>query len=165
METKETAYIERLRELWPMWPDEIEAPRIALLLIEEAVKECPNSAQLWCMRGDFIQVSPDDMDYDLLESLYSYSRAMEIDPAYSDAFESIGYYYDVIRADPASAEKPFRKAIEFGTGYDSYVGLARVLAQLDRRREAIQWLSADKCPFHDQLDIRLVRDEITEGSS
>jgi thioredoxin-like negative regulator of GroEL len=43
--------------------------------------------------------------------------------------------------DPQSAEPAFRKAVDLGARSDSYVGLAQVLAELNRTEEALKLLA------------------------
>ena len=40
---------------------------------------------------------------------------------------------------------------------------AQVLAERGRREEALEILSPDNCPFHDEIDIQIIRDEIVDG--
>jgi cytochrome c-type biogenesis protein CcmH/NrfG len=54
-------------------------PRL-LKLVEAAIAEYPNSAALWNLRGDLIQVSDDDGSYSLGDALASYRQALLLDP-------------------------------------------------------------------------------------
>ena len=55
---KESEYIEKL---FALWPTEGETSDEALALADEAVRAHPASAKLWCMRGDLIQLGPEDI--------------------------------------------------------------------------------------------------------
>ncbi len=156
----ETDYIERIKSLLP---DEGEVAVEVLELVEKAVSEHPESAKLWCLRGDLIQMASLKANYELEDALKSYERALEIDSSKAEAYESIGYYEDAVMSNPTSAESPFRKAIEFGAGRDSYYGLARVLAELNRNAEALEVISPENCPFSDTAEIKEIRTEIKEG--
>jgi hypothetical protein len=57
----------------------------------------------------------------------------------------------------------FRKAIELGAGAGSWVGLARVLAEMGRREEALTLLAADTCPHASVREVVDVRGEIKDG--
>jgi uncharacterized protein HemY len=61
------------------------------------------------------------------------------------------------------AESAFRKAISVGGDAESYYGLARVLAELNRTDEALQLISDVECPYFDEPDLLMLRDEIASG--
>jgi tetratricopeptide (TPR) repeat protein len=160
MSLTETDYV---REIKSLLPEEGEVAVEVLELMEKAVAEYPDSSKLWCWRGDLIQMAALEAGYELDDALKSYERALEIDPINAEAYESIGYYEDVIMSDSTSAESPFRKAIELGAGRDSYYGLARVLAELNRNLEALEVISPENCPYHDADEIQEIKTEIESG--
>ncbi|MBI3191455.1 MAG: hypothetical protein HYZ36_02235 [Pedosphaera parvula] len=131
-------------------------------LIEEAVRVYPDSARLWQIRGDMIQLGSEGSPYALSEALVSYQKAISIDPRFARAHESIGYYFDVIEVDLERAEAAFRAAIDCGGEASSYAGLARVLAELGRGRERALEVVAG-CPTQDCSIIREIREEIELG--
>lgn len=145
------------------WPKGKEASSEILALAEEAVSAFPQSAKLWCMRGDLIQMSALEANYELADATASYQQAVTVDPLFGEAYESIGYYYDVVEINFAVSELAFRKAVELGEGQDSYFGLARVLAEQGKRDEALAALAPENCPFHSEFEIEILRDEIAEG--
>lgn len=159
MDSKELEFIEKLKAVYPKH----EATPEVLALAELAVTECPESAKLWCLRGDLIQLGSAESNYKLDDSLQSYKKALKIDPSNSEAHESIGYFYDVHSDNLESAEKSFRKAIKCGAGKDSYYGLARVLAELNRKREALEILESNNCPYCNEAEIKEIRNEISSG--
>lgn len=73
----EDDYISRLRAGWPKYSN---ASLEIIALADEAVHAFPNSARMWVMRGDLIQISPKSGPYPLEEALRSYQRAAEIAP-------------------------------------------------------------------------------------
>lgn len=160
MMLSEADYIEKIKSLLPK---EGDVTVEVLEMMEKALVEYPENAEFWCWRGDLIQMSSHDADYELEDALKSYKRAIEIDPLNAEAYESIGYYEDVIMDNQASAENPFRKAIEFGAGRDSYYGLARVLAELNRATEALEIISPENCPYYETEEIQEIKTEIEEG--
>ncbi len=160
MSLTETDYV---REIKALLPEEGEVAVEVLELMEKAVAEYPNSSKLWCWRGDLIQMAALEANYELDDALKSYERALEIDPTNAEAYESIGYYEDAIMSNPVSAESPFRKAIELGAGRDSYYGLARVLAELNRNTEALEVISSENCPYYETAEIQEIKTEIEEG--
>jgi len=101
-----------------------------LELVERALEVHPDSIELWCLRGDLIQISNDEGRYRLEDAEASYTRAAEIDPEDPEAFESLGFYYDAICADPGKAEPFFRRAIDLGADESAHEGLAEVMAEL-----------------------------------
>jgi tetratricopeptide (TPR) repeat protein len=163
MTTSEQSYIDRIAAQWPRKWGESKASLALVTLVEEAVSTFPKSAQLWCIRGDLVQLAPIEAQYGLADALLSYQTAIEIDPLFAEAYESIGYYYNVIDEDFAVCEAAFRKAIEFGSGMHSYVGLARVLAEQGKLDEALTILAPDYCPFHSEIEIDILREEIEAG--
>jgi tetratricopeptide (TPR) repeat protein len=156
----EADYIQKIKSLLPK-DGEVDVE--VLELMEKAVNDYPDNAELWCWRGDLIQMASLNTNYELEDALKSYKRALEIDPLNAEAFESIGYYEDAIMDNPTSAESPFRKAIELGAGRDSYYGLARVLAELNRATEALEVISPKNCPYYETKEILEIKTEIKEG--
>lgn len=134
-----------------------------IALIDEAVSLYPQSSALWCLRGHLIQVGEDDMEYELSEALSSYTKAIEVDPSCAEAYEAIGYYYDVVDYDPEKAMVAFERAVELGAGVDSYVGLARVMAELKQDKKGIQAF-LNNSPFRDTQEVKDIWAEISDGT-
>jgi tetratricopeptide (TPR) repeat protein len=103
----------------------------ALALLDEALTRFPESAALWCLRGDVHQLGEgeDGAAYETAET--SYLKAAELDPRNPEPHESLGHLYDAILDEPQRAAECFRKAISLGAGDSAREGLAEVLAQLD----------------------------------
>ncbi|EEF62936.1 hypothetical protein [Pedosphaera parvula] len=152
----ESDYIKKISYQWPRM--RAKSADDLLPLVEEAIRAYPTSAKLHCMRGDLIQLS-DGPGYGLEDAAASYEQALKVDANFAEAHESIGYYCDVISHDLQLAEAAFRRAIELGAGVDSYVGLARVLAELGHDTQAILKF-LDGCPFRDSAKILEIRSEI-----
>ena len=87
-----------------------EVPLETIELADEAVRACPRSPKLWCVRGNLIELGPESSPHGLDEALRSYQRALEIDPHFSEGWEEIGHYYDAILGDQAGAQPYFRRA-------------------------------------------------------
>jgi tetratricopeptide (TPR) repeat protein len=133
-------------------------------VLERHLNESPNDERLWDARGDYIQrYGGNDEKLSFEEAKLSYLRAIECNEKYARAYESLGYFYDVVEDDYKVAEKYFRKSISIEATVDSYKGLARVIAQQNRTHDAIQVLSEDQCPFSDDIDILILKDEIQDG--
>ena len=94
---KASDYIEKLSTTWPT---EGETSADALALADEAVRAYPNSAKLWCMRGDLIQLGSADIPYSLEDALACYERAFSIDPNFAEGHEEIGHFYDAVMPTP-----------------------------------------------------------------
>jgi hypothetical protein len=103
----EDEYISRLRAGWPQGSD---ASSHVIALADEAVRALPQSARLWVMRGDLIQLGPESCPQPLAEALASYQRAVQIAPDCSEAWEEIGHYYDVVLNDEEGARPYFERA-------------------------------------------------------
>jgi Tfp pilus assembly protein PilF len=109
-----------------------KATLAALHMIEEGLKIFPQSARLWILRGDLIQLSDEEAPYSPDDALTSYHTALEYEPSSIEAHESIGRFLDAVLDKPAEAEPYFRKAILLGGSETAEEGLAQVLEQLGR---------------------------------
>jgi tetratricopeptide (TPR) repeat protein len=94
-------YIQKLQAI----PQEFETPPERYDLIEEAIRAHPRSATLWCLRGAFIQLGPDDGRYVLEDALESYRKAIEVEPECAEGWEELGHYYDVHLDDGTEARR------------------------------------------------------------
>lgn len=101
---EEDAYIEKLKSSYPT--EGGETSNQALALADEAVRAFPNSAKLWCIRGDLIQLGAGEPTYEIANALASYEQAVAVDPKCMEAYEEIGYFYDSVMDDVERA-KPF----------------------------------------------------------
>ncbi len=64
------------------------------------------------------------------ESIKCYRQALECDPTFASAYESLGWALDSYFSDFKNARRNFELAIENGAGDSARIGLARVLAQM-----------------------------------
>jgi hypothetical protein len=55
-----------------------------------AVRDFPNSAMLWFLRGRLISMSPADYLFSKLDAITSFEKAIELDPTFADACEQLG---------------------------------------------------------------------------
>ncbi len=154
----ESSYIQRIRALCNLAEPDLDG---ALALAKEATAACPRSAHLHCVLGDLLQLAGDDSDA-LEDSLASYTRALEVDPEFSDAFSSIGYFHDVVMGDLAAAESAFRAALRAGPHEEAIVGLARVLTQLGHPRHEVAAL-LDSAIDPMSARVNQIRAEINDG--
>jgi uncharacterized protein YecE (DUF72 family) len=74
----EIEYIVALETQWPQGPP---ASREVLSLASLAVRDFPDSARLWFLRGQLLQMRPDDYIFSGLDAACSFERALELDPA------------------------------------------------------------------------------------
>jgi tetratricopeptide (TPR) repeat protein len=81
-----------------------------IALADRAVEAFPRSSRLWCLRGDFIQLGPENCPQSLDDALNSFRRAIEIDPGFAEAWEEIGHFCYAVLDDEAGAEPCFREA-------------------------------------------------------
>lgn len=155
----ESEYIELLGDLWPT--NENGTSPEAMRVAASAVAEHPESAKLWCMLGDLIQVAPLGVSSSSHHPRECYEKAIAIDSAMPEAWESLGYFLDVINDDYAGAERAFRRALELEPSPTTYAGLARVLAEQGREEEALSLL--EPCTFSSDPEVQEMRNEIQEG--
>ena len=132
-----------------------------LRLAEQAVSDYPRVAKFWCIRGDLIQLAPERYTLGRNDVLASYVMALVLDTRFAEAYESIGYFLDTYDDNFIIAEAAFRKAIKIRPTPDSYAGLARVLAEQHRSKEALQILK--RCPFSKNAKITELIQEIKDG--
>ena len=151
---------EQTRTIGPRkWPTPI-----GVQLVEQALAEHPQSCRLWNRRGDLIQLLDEgSASHSLTAARDSYERARSADPNDPESYESLGYFFDAVEARIEEAERMFRRAIDLGAGAGSWAGLARVLAELGRRGEALTLLAPETCPHANVQDVVNVRDEIEDG--
>ena len=110
---KESDYIEKL---FTLWPTKGETSAEALALADEAVRAYPDSAKLWCMLGDLIQLGLANIPYSLEDALACYERAVSIDPNFAEGHEEIGHFYDAVMPNPRRARRALREAARIRKG-------------------------------------------------
>ena len=100
----ESEYIAELKAQWPKGPT---ASREVLSLACLAVRDLPNSAMLWFLRGQLISMSPADYLFSKLDAITSFEKAIELDPTFADAREHLERYHAGSRSDlKREAAKP-----------------------------------------------------------
>ena len=112
-----------------------QAGRQVLDMVEDAVRLHPDSAELWCLRGDVILLADEDEGYSVDEAATSYLEANRLAPDDPEPLESLGHFYDAVMDDPREAEGFFRRALELGAGDSAREGLAEALEQLEGERD------------------------------
>ena len=160
-ELNEEHHIHRITDLRRL-TNGSETPVQVFREIEDALAAHPDSPALWCMRGDSIQLGPEDSPYSLEDALLSYEKALMIDSSFPDAHESIGYYFDVIDIDLGRSEAAFREAIRCGAGDNSVAGLARVLSERGHPTSQILSLIDQHDVEHSPV-LQDIREEIEGG--
>jgi tetratricopeptide (TPR) repeat protein len=111
----ENDYIEELKKRWPRTDD---AALEVIARADEATCAFPRSPKLWCMRGNLIELGPENSPYSLDDALTSYKRAIEIDPQFVEAWEEIGYFYRNVLDDEDNAKPYFREAERLTGNHD-----------------------------------------------
>lgn len=105
----ESEYIAELKTQWPKGPT---APRHVLSLACLAVRDFPNSAMLWFLRGRLISMSPADYLFSKLDAITSFEKAIELDPTFADACKQLGHQREGTGDHPEGAPEFHRKADE-----------------------------------------------------
>jgi len=164
MRMSEEDYISELRDRWPRGED-VCASREVLVIAERAVADYPRSVQLLWMRGDLLQVAPEEYASQEDPAEY-YRRALAIDPANAEIWEDLGYYLDALEDDFDEAIAAFERAFALGAGAASSYGLARCLAQKGDRKAALEAIAAafagSPGAEHRKL-LEELRSEVVEG--
>lgn len=106
----EAEYISELLKRWPRDHASQEPTRETIDMTQEAVENFPKSAKLWVMRGDLLQLVNFELDVPLNESSKCYRQAIKADPFFAEAYEEMGYFLDVVMANPRKAKRYFDKA-------------------------------------------------------
>jgi hypothetical protein len=84
----EADYIGALKARWPQGRT---ASREVLSLAAEAVRDFPQSATLWFLRGQLIWMAPPDYIFSRLDAVCSFEEAIRLDPSLTDAYERLGH--------------------------------------------------------------------------
>lgn len=103
---KESDYIDKL---FALWPHDEDAPNELLSLADEAVRNYPESAKLWVMRGNLIELGTSEISHTLNDALVSYERAVLIDPSFVEGWEEIGHFYAAVMGEEERAQQAFQK--------------------------------------------------------
>lgn len=156
----EQEYVSALQEGIP------EAAPVTAALLElsdDAVRDHPKSRSLWLLRGCLIQLGEGMERWTLDDAVESYERALELSPDDPEVHEQLGYWYDVVEVQLERAAQHFSKALSEGGGRDSYVGMARVLAELGGATEALNLLRSSDCPHREEPEVQELIGEIEGG--
>jgi uncharacterized protein HemY len=157
-------YYSEVSRLWPK-PGESVSKEV-VELCRKAIAEYgdqPDSSVLWYDLGILMQRCDEECDYKASDYLWCFENAIKRNPKNGEAYQEIGYVLDIYFDDYQRAEEALRKAIELGTGHESYCALARVLTQVDRIEDALDCISDEKCPCSNHPSIQEIRREIIEG--
>lgn len=103
----EVEYVDQLLARYPSEGEETSNETLAL--VEEALRAFPTSSKLWCIRGDLIQLGSGE-GYELEDALLSYKEAASVDPDCAEAYEGLGYFYDLVMDDEEKAKPFFQRA-------------------------------------------------------
>jgi tetratricopeptide (TPR) repeat protein len=104
----EEEIIATFRERWPRTPGDGSLSAELIALVNEGTDAFPNSAVLWRIRGDLLQLL--DTAYPLKEAERSYRRSIRADRFYADAYEELGRFFDAVMGKPRKAKRFLEKA-------------------------------------------------------
>jgi len=110
---------------------------------DEATRAFPRSPKLWCMRGNLIQLGPENSPHNLNEALTSYKKAIEIDPSFAEAWEEAGCFYRDVLHDQPTAQPFFREAEKLK--YPDAPGSARDILRREFNAEKGSFLLQARC--------------------
>ena len=106
-------------------PDDIDE-------IDDLLEAEGPTVDLLILRGQLIQLLPDDDPDAADEAFACFQEAVELDPSSAEANEELAHFLDDVADEPEEAEPFFRRAIELGAGESARDGLRDVLSQLGR---------------------------------
>lgn len=117
-------YLDRVQQLWPPGIESV-SPEL-LHFVESAVAEFPQSSSIWCQLGDLLKLGAKST-VGVGTALECYKKALKLDPLCGEAYEEIGFLYDVM--DEPDCEIAFELALRCDGGLESYLALARKRAE------------------------------------
>ncbi|TWT79655.1 hypothetical protein CA13_10610 [Planctomycetes bacterium CA13] len=109
----------------------------------------PRDPYLWDVLGDIIQLA-DNQFAERYDSLDCYLNAIDADPEYGPAHNSLGYWHDIAE-NYTLARLHFETAIRLGAGDTARIGLAKILAQLRLDDDAYAILDTCDDPMSDRV--------------
>lgn len=142
-------------------PAEKEIPVSFIQELDQQIERSPNHPELYILKGQLILNSEDDPHYQLQDALTAFEKAVEINPNYAEGYLEIAYFLDTFNDDFKEAIKNFELAISHKPSDDAYIGLARCLAQIGKKNEAIEILKNKA--NSDNADVEEMIDEIQDG--
>lgn len=92
------------------WPQDCDAPLQTIAFADEAIRAFPESARLWCIRGNRLELGAKSYPDSLDDALACYQRAVDIDPEFAEAWEALGHLHHVVLDNEAAAKRFFREA-------------------------------------------------------
>ena len=81
----------------------------ALAKVDELLVSNPLAAQLYLLRGQLIQLQPENTKYLLDDVENSFKKAVELDATYFDALVELMHFYDAVCPDTPKAIEYARK--------------------------------------------------------
>lgn len=158
----EREYVEAIEAVAPPLGERASDDVVALA--RRAVQQFPVSEDLLYMLAGVLRLWGEVGCTDHLEEVFDlYRRVAALDPSSPIPHEEIGSMLDTFRSDFTLAEVCFRRALGLGATENGYAGLARVLAQQDKRAEALALLHPDSCPHGSNAEVIEMRGEIERG--
>ena len=101
MSSDQCTVLKRLLET-QMWEE-------ALAKVDALLVSNPLAAQLYLLRGQLIQLQPENTNYSLDDVEKSFQMAVELDVTYFDALVELMHFYDAVCPDTSKAVEYARK--------------------------------------------------------
>lgn len=153
---------EYILEIDERWPKEEEVDSSLVALVSQGAREHPGSRRLAVMLGDLLQLraAMARSFEEIPVAKASYLAALEIDPEFGEAWESLAEYVEIREDDLEEAAALYQRAVDHGGSSFSYIGRSRCLSELGRCEEALWLISRDECRHFDQPNIIALRQQI-----
>jgi tetratricopeptide (TPR) repeat protein len=115
----------------------------ALAEVDRLLTDWPNNPRLLILRGNLIQLQDEDAVPTLEDARHDLERAVELAEESPAALIELAHFLFAVEDDDKAAARHFDKAIALGKRLlkDALVGKAAVLADMERRPEAVACLA------------------------
>ena len=145
-----------------------QAPLVLVSAVEDALRQYPHSARLWCRLGDLLQ-SGATTCLGVSSPFECYLKAVTFDPLCGEAYAEMAFLLDIEDEEFPGVITCFQQAIRCDASIhsyvaDSYIALAQALIQTGKRAAANELLDWAKDVFERSVEkVTVAQDELAAG--
>lgn len=127
----------------------------ALALVDELLRECPLSAELWTRRANLLLLTPDDGPLQLDDVEHALETACALSPSLAEAQLEMGHYLHAAQNAPGQAHGYFERAAELAEKQlrDALIYQIKCLAEQGQRDRASEVLASARVRFPDDPEL------------